>query len=117
MTGRDAEPLAPPNAKDPRDRREPLRVGGQRERTFERSEPPRNDRNDRNDRGDRNERAYNNNGRPDPRDSKGLDKDRRNYERSGYDRDYGRGGNRYQVSQPLFFATKVSSFDSAIFFS
>lgn len=87
--GRDADPI-PPVAKDIRDRREPIRATGQRERVFER-EPPRSERNDRS------ERPYNNNGRPDPRD-KGLDKDRRNFERSGFDRDrdFGRGG-RHQV--------------------
>ena len=69
-----------------------MRVGGQRERTFERERDPPPPRNERNDRGDRNDRNFP--GRSDPRD-KGSEKDRRNYDRSGYDREYGGRGNRY----------------------
>ena len=35
ITGRDSEPV-PANPKEVRERREPLRIGGQRERNFER---------------------------------------------------------------------------------
>lgn len=102
LTGRDVEPVP---AKDPRDRREPLRAPAtQRERTFDR-EPQRNDRGgDRNDRHDRVERSERNGRtfptRSDPRDKGPLEKDRRNFDRSGYDRDYsGRNdrGDRYNV--------------------
>lgn len=106
LTGRDVEP-APVPAKEPRDRREPLRAP-QRERTFER-EPQRNergnDRNDRHDRNERNERSERNGrtfqpNRADPRDKDPAEKDRRNFDRSGYDRDYssrGDRGDRYNV--------------------
>ena len=79
ITGRESEPSLNSTVKDIRERREPLRTTNQRERTFDR---------------DQQQRSYPS--RTDVRD-KGMDKDRRNYDRSGgYERDYSRG-NRYQV--------------------
>lgn len=85
ITGRDSEP-PPANPKEVRERREPLRISGQRERTFERERDPPPPRNV-----DRNERAFP--ARSDARE-KGPEKDRRNYDR-GYDREYGGRSNRY----------------------
>ena len=81
ITGRDSEP---PNVgvKDSRDRREPIRSTAQRERTF-----------------DRDQQRSNYPLRPDGRD-KGSEKDRRNFDRTGFDRDFNRG-NRYQVRSKL----------------
>lgn len=124
MTGRDVEPVP---AKDSRERREPLRAPAtQRERTFDR-EPQRNDRggdrSDRHDRVERNERSDRNGRtfptRSDPRDKGPLEKDRRNFDRSGYDRDYsGRGdrGDRYNVSI-LYKGVGQSVFNFSIFVS
>ena len=125
LTGRDVEPTPVP-AKEPRDRREPLRAPApQRERTFDR-EPQRNergsDRNDRHDRNERSERSERNGrtfqpSRADPRDKDPAEKDRRNFDRSGYDRDYsGRGdrGDRYNVCSLLcvqsFFYSNLITF-------
>ena len=93
ITGRDSEPV-PANPKEVRERREPLRIGGQRERNFERERDPLPPRNER---VERNERAFP--ARSDTRD-KGPEKDRRNYDR-GYEREYGGRSNRYVI--PIFF--------------
>lgn len=106
LTGRDIEPLP---SKDSRDRREPVRAPApQRERTFDR-EAPRNERggerSDRHDRIERNERSDRNGrvfaSRSDLREKGLAEKDRRNFDRSGFDRDYGGRsdrGDRYNVS-------------------
>lgn len=96
LTGRDVEPVP---AKDRPLQRAPAT---QRERTFDR-EPQRNDRGggdrhvERNERSDRNGRTFPT--RSDPRDKGPSEtKDRRNFDRSGYDRDYSGRGDRYNVS-------------------
>lgn len=110
LSTRDSEPVPP---KDPRDRREGLRVAGsQRDRGFERDLPrsergnDRNDRNDRIDRNDRNERNVRGfPARADPRD-KVAEKDRRNFERPGFDREYNSRGDRYNVRNPDLLCLK-----------
>lgn len=87
LTGRESEMSSSAAAKDSRgERREPLRSTNPRERTFDRDQ----------------QRSYSS--RTDVRD-KGLDKDRRTFDRAtGFERDYSRGS-RYQVCsiQMLFY--------------
>lgn len=109
LTGRDVEPVP---AKDSRDRREPVRAPApQRERTFERESQRSergNERNDRHDRIERSERSDRNGrtfpNRSDLREKSIPEKERRNYDRSGFDRDYNSGrGDRYNVRISHFY--------------